>query len=73
MRRFSVAECFDQHNGSKSYEFVMRADVKKYYLDWNLNALQYWLASAIEQFTKVRSVRVHGIEVRLISILNIDM
>lgn len=58
-----MAECFDKHNESRSYEFVMRADVKKYNLDGNVNVLRYWVASAIEAFTAVRSVRVHDIQV----------
>lgn len=71
-RYFGVSECFDLHNGSRSYSFIMRASVAKFQLDKNAGQLRYWVTAAIERYAVVRSLRIHDVEVGLSHLLSIS-
>lgn len=61
---WDISACFDQHNESRSYELILKADIEKYNLDKNIGMLEYWTTAAIEAFSGVRALRVHSVEVR---------
>ncbi|KAF6019398.1 hypothetical protein EB796_022288 [Bugula neritina] len=59
---YDISSCFDLHEQSRSYEFVMNADVKKFNLESNIGMLKYWTTAALEAQADVRAVRIHGVE-----------
>lgn len=62
-RYFDISECFDQHNESRSYALIIRADVEKYNLDRNIGQLQYWMSFSLEVNAGIRALRIHDIQV----------
>jgi len=59
---WDISDCFDQHNESRSYEIILKADIDKFGLDKNIGMLEYWTTAAIEAFSGVRALRVHSVE-----------
>lgn len=64
-RYWDISECFDQHNESRSYELILKADIDKYQLDQNVGMMEYWTMAALEAFSGVRALRVNHVEVWL--------
>ena len=62
-RYFDISECCDQHNESRSYALIIRADVEKYNLDRNIGQLQYWMSFSLEVNAGIRALRIHDIQV----------